>query len=337
MRAVCMPQPGVVEIRELPRPVRKEGETLLHLRMGGICGSDLGSYRGKSAYMKYPNIIGHEFAAEVVETDSPNLHSGQLVTVNPYFNCGKCYSCRRGFVHCCINNQTMGVQREGAFADYITVPTERVYDGTGIEPRELALVEPFCISHHGVSRAKIQPGERVLIMGGGAIGILAALTAHLQGAKVYLCDIAKEKLDFIASHFPIDGVILNEGSEVLETEGFRITNGDGFDVTVEAAGVPESFVDCCRLAASRGRLIQIGVSAKNADFPFLLLQKKELTAMGSRAATKDDFMKTMEYVRIGKIELSKLISKTYSVTEASEAFQDLDAHASSYIKMELAF
>ena len=337
MRAVCMPRPGTVEIRELPRPVRKEGETLLRLRMGGICGSDLGSYRGKSAYMKYPNIIGHEFAAEVVETDSPDLHPGQLVTANPYFNCGKCYSCRRGFVHCCINNQTMGVQREGAFADYVAVPTERVYDGTGIEPRELALVEPFCISHHGVSRAEIRAGERVLVMGGGAIGILAALTAHLQGAKVWLCDIAKEKLDFIAGNFPVDGVILNEGPAALEEAGMRITEGDGFDVTVEAAGVPESFVDCCRLAASRGRLIQIGVSANNADFPFLLLQKKELTAMGSRAATKADFMKTMEYVRSGKAELSKLISKTYPMSEAPEAFQDLDAHAGSYIKMELAF
>ena len=337
MRAVWMPEPWHVEVRETEKPVRKDGETLLRLRMDGICGSDLGSYRGKSAYMKYPNIIGHEFAAEVVETDSPDLHSGQLVTVNPYFNCGKCYACRRGFVHCCINNQTMGVQREGAFAEYITVPTVRVYDGTGIDPRELALVEPFCISHHGVSRAEIKPGERVLVMGGGAIGILAALTAHLQGAKVYLCDIAKEKLDFIGANFPVDGVVLNEGPEALEAEGMRLTDGDGFDVTVEAAGVPESFVDCVKLAASRGRLIQIGVSARNADFPFLLLQKKELTAMGSRAATKGDFMKTMDYVRRGEAPLSRLISKTYPMADAAQAFRDLDEHAGSYIKMELEF
>ena len=117
----------------------------------------------------------------------------------------------------------------------------------------------------------------------------------------------------------------------------RITEGDGFDVTVEAAGVPESFVDCCRLAASRGRLIQIGVSAKNADFPFLLLQKKELTAMGSRAATRDDFMKTVAYVRDGRADLSRLISKTYPVEKAAEAFADLNANAGSYIKMELQF
>ena len=337
MKAIVMPKPGIVEVRDIARPERREGETLLRLVMGGICGSDLGSYRGKSTYMKYPNVIGHEFAAEVVESDSPALHPGMLVTVNPYFNCGHCYACRRGFVHCCINNQTMGVQREGAFAEYISVPTPRVYDGTGIDPRELALVEPFCISHHGVSRAAIQPGERVLVMGGGAIGILAALTAHLQGAKVYVCDIAKEKLAFIAANFPVDGVILNEGEAALEEAGMRITEGDGFDVTVEAAGVPESFVDCCRLAASRGRLIQIGVSARNADFPFLLLQKKELTAMGSRAATKDDFMQTMAYVREGRVQLSRLISKTYRMEDAADAFRDLDANAGSYVKMELEF
>ena len=331
-----MPEPGKVQVVEKEMPRRREGETLLKLLVGGICGSDLGSYRGKSAYMRYPNIIGHEFAAEVVESDDPDLKPGMLVTANPYFNCGHCYSCRRGFVHCCINNETMGVQRTGAFADYITMPNARVYDGTGIAPRELALIEPFCISHHGVSRAEIQKGDRVLVMGGGAIGILAAITAHLQGAKVYLADIAEEKLDFISKNFPVDGVLLNTGDAFRE-QAMEITQGDGFDVTVEAAGVPDSFVDCCRLAASRGRLIQIGVSAQNADFPFLLLQKKELTAMGSRAATKQDFMQTMEYVRKGEVDLTKLISKTWLVDEAAEAFRDLNAHAGSYVKMELEF
>ena len=336
MRAVWMPSPGRVEIRETERPVRREGETLLRLIAGGICGSDLGSYRGKSAYMKYPNIIGHEFAAEVVETGSPDLSPGMLVTANPYFNCGKCYACRRGFVHCCENNRTMGVQREGAFADFITMPDERIYDGSGIAPRELAMVEPFCISLHGVSRAKVRAGERVLVMGAGAIGILAAVTSHLQGARVYVADVAPEKLRKVARDFPVDGVIENTGDALAE-EAARITEGDGFDVTVEAAGAPEAFVDCCRLAASRGRVIQIGVSARSADFPFLLLQKKELTLMGSRAASRADFLEALDLVRRRKVDLSRLISRSVPVERAAEAFRDLDEHAGSLVKMELEF
>lgn len=337
MKSVVITAPGIVEVREVEKPVRQQGETLLRVLVGGVCGSDLGSYRGANAYVSYPRTIGHEFAAEVVESDSPDLKLGMIVTCNPYFNCGKCYSCRRGLVHCCVNNQTMGVQREGAFADYITVPTERVYDGSGISPEILALVEPFCISHHGVCQAEVQPGEKVLVMGGGAIGILAALTAKLQGAKVYLSDIAPEKLAFIEKNFPVDGVILNKGAEALADAVGSITGGDGFDVTVEAAGAAQSFMACVEASASRARMIQIGVSKKTVDFNFTLLQKKELRIMGSRAATKADFMQTMAYVRNGQADLGKLISRSYKAEDAVKAFADLHENAGSIVKMELEF
>ena len=337
MKSVYMTAPGQVEIRELEMPVRKEGETLLKLLYGGVCGSDLGSYRGASIYMRYPNVIGHEFSALVVETDDPRLAPGMLVTANPYFNCGKCYSCRRGFVNACIDNRTMGVQREGAFAEYITMPNERVYPGEGIDPKELALVEPFCISHHGVSLAQVQPGERVLVMGGGAIGILAALTAKLQGANVWLSDIAPEKLTYVENNFPVDGVILNTGKEAMDDAVAKYTGGDGFDVTVEAAGVPASSETCVNAAASKGRMVQIGVSKRTLDFNFTTLQRKELTIMGSRGARKEDFMKTMEYVRQGKAPLSRLISRSYKAWDAVAAFADLDANAGSIVKMELEF
>ena len=337
MKSVVMTGPGRVEIREVHIPRRKPGETLLRLLFGGICGSDLGSYRGTNFYVSYPRTIGHEFSAEVVETDSAELRPGQLVTCNPYFNCGSCYSCRRGFVNCCVNNQTMGVQREGAFAEYITVPTERVYSGEGIDPRELALIEPFCISHHGVSRAAVQPGEKVLVMGAGAIGLLAAETARLQGAKVYIADIALEKLRFVQENFSVDGCILNSSEEALAEAVASATDGNGFDVTVEAAGAPQSFLGCVNAAASMGRMVQIGVSKTPAEFNFTLLQKKELNVLGSRAATKADFIQTMQHVREGRVELSRLISCTYPASEAPAAFAHLHENAGSIVKMELEF
>ena len=337
MKRIVLTEPGHIEVQETEMPKRREGETLLRLLYGGICGSDLGSYRGANFYITYPRTIGHEFSAVVVETDGASLRPGQLVTCNPYFNCGTCYSCLRGFVNCCVNNQTMGVQREGAFADYITVPTERVYDGEGIDPRELALVEPFCISHHGVSRANIVPGERVLVMGAGAIGILAAVTAKLQGAKVYIADVAPEKLAFVRDHFPVDGCLLNEGGGSIAAAAEEITQGDGFDVTVEAAGVPASFCACVDASAPRGRMVQIGVSKKPADFNFTLLQKKELCVMGSRAATRGDFAQTMQYVREGRVDLSSLITRTFPAAQAPEAFACLHEHAGSIVKMELDF
>lgn len=337
MKSIVLTRPGCIEVRDVDMPVRREGETLLRLLYGGICGSDLGSYRGANFYITYPRTIGHEFSAVVVETDCADLKPGQLVTCNPYFNCGACYSCRRGYVNCCVNNQTMGVQREGAFAEYITVPTERVYSGEGIDPKDLALVEPFCISHHGVSRAGITGGERVLVMGAGAIGILAAVTAKLQGAKVWIADIAKEKLDFVRDNFPVDGCILNDGEAGLADAAACATDGDGFDVTIEAAGAPQSFMACVNTAAPMGRMVQIGVSKRPAEFNFTLLQKKELHVMGSRAATRADFMQTMRYVREGRVDLSRLISRTYSASDAVAAFADLNENAGSIVKMELEF
>ena len=195
MRAIVIQSPwnaAAVE-REIPRP--KEGEALLKMICGGICGSDLASYRGMSAYVSYPRTIGHEFAAEVVEVGDNvyGIKPGMIVTGNPYFNCGTCYSCRRGMVNCCVRNETMGVQREGAFSDYLTMPVGRLYDGQGIDPKELALIEPFCISCHGVSRASVKPGDKVLVFGAGAIGILAGVAAKSFGARVYITDIAGER------------------------------------------------------------------------------------------------------------------------------------------------
>ena len=182
MKGIRINQPGEAEIFETEKPVRKAGEALLKVLCGGICGSDLGTYRGTFAYASYPRIPGHEFSAQIVEIDPADaekyhLHTGQIVTCNPYFNCGSCYSCTRGFVNCCEHNETMGAQRDGAFTEYITMPAERIYDGKGLSPRELALIEPFCISYHGVSHADIKPGEKVLVIGAGTIGVLAAAAA----------------------------------------------------------------------------------------------------------------------------------------------------------------
>ena len=161
MKAMYIKEPGQVEFIDVEKPARKKGEVLLKLLYGGICGSDLGSYKGTFAYFDYPRIPGHEFSAEIVEADEDNeqgLRPGMIVTCNPYFNCGHCYSCKNGIVNACMDNQTMGCQRDGAFQEYITMPSERVYDGKGIDPMLLAVIEPFCISYHGVSRAEVGTG-----------------------------------------------------------------------------------------------------------------------------------------------------------------------------------
>lgn len=340
MKTICIEEPGKVVIKDAPMPVAKPGEALLKMLYGGICGSDLGSYRGANAYVSYPRVPGHELAAEIVEIE-PNdkgLKPGMVVTCNPYFNCGSCYSCRRGLVNACTDNQTMGVQREGGFSEYITMPIERIYDGKGLPAKTLALIEPFCISYHGVSRADIKPGERVLVVGAGTIGVLAAVAAKAKNAEVTICDVAADKLDYAYKTFGLDHKILNTSPEVFTNAVSELTNGDGFDVAIEAVGLPSTFVNCIDAACFGGRVVLIGISKKNLDnFVFSVIQKKELNIYGSRNAMKKDFLELIDLVKSGAVDLDKIVTNTYKLDEAAKAFEEFSANAGKMLKVLIDF
>ena len=339
MKAMYIDAPGKVEIREIDMPVRKKGEVLLKLLYGGICGSDLGSYRGTFAYFDYPRIPGHEFSAEVIEADENNeygIKPGMIVTCNPYFNCGHCYSCNHGIVNACMDNQTMGCQRDGAFCEYITMPIERVYDGKGMNPKTLAAIEPFCISYHGVSRANVKEGDKVLVVGAGTIGVLAAIAAKAKGGVVYISDVSEGKLE-MAKEFGIDGTLLNDSPENFTKRVEEITEGNGFDVTIEAVGLPSTFQNCIDACCFGGRMVLIGVGKKNLDFNFTLIQKKELNVYGSRNALKKDFLELIDLVKSGKVDLEKIVTNTYNLDEADKAFQDFSKNVASMLKVVIKF
>ncbi len=339
MKTIIINKPGEVNIIDTPKPVRKKGEALLKVLYGGICGSDLGTYRGTFAYASYPRIPGHEFSAEIIEIDDNdrNLKPGMIVTCNPYFNCTKCYSCKRGLVNCCTSNETLGAQRDGAFSEYITMPIERIYDGKGLSAKTLALIEPFCISYHGVSRADVKEGDTVLVVGAGTIGVLAAVAAKAKGAKVYISDIAEKKMNYAVETFGLDGGILNDNHADFIQKVEEITGGNYFDVTIEAVGLPSTFLNCIEAAAFGARVVQIGVGKKNVDFDFTLLQKKELNVFGSRNALKKDFLELINLVKEGKVDLEKIVTNTYSFDEAAKTFSDFDKNAASMLKVIIKF
>lgn len=339
MKTIIINKPGEVEIIEQAMPVRKQGEALLKILYGGICGSDLGTYRGTFAYASYPRIPGHEFSAEIIEIgdNDRNLKPGMIVTCNPYFNCGHCYSCQRGLVNCCTSNETMGAQRDGAFSEYITMPIERIYDGKGLSAKTLALIEPFCISYHGISRANIQPNDKVLVIGAGTIGVLAAVAAKAKGAKVYISDVAENKMNYAIETFGLDGGILNDSPENFIKRVEEITNDNYFDVTIEAVGLPSTFQACIDAAAFGARMVQIGVGKRTHEFDFTLLQKKELNVYGSRNALQKDFLELIDLVKSGKVDLEKIVTNTYNLDEADKAFQDFSKNAASMLKVVIKF
>ena len=338
MKAITIVKPGQVEIREIEKPVIGKDEALLRPLFGGICGSDLTSYRGTNAYLTYPRIPGHEFSAQIVEIgeNDRGFKVGDIVTANPYFNCGKCYSCRKGLVNACMSNQTMGVQREGGFSEYMVMPISRLIDGKGLDPKTLALIEPFCIGYHGIQRAGVHEGDKVLVVGAGTIGVLAAIAAKSRGAKVWICDVAPKKLDY-AMQFGMDGKILNDSPENFDKAVKEITDGNGFDVTVEAVGLPSTFQNCLDAACFGGRVAVIGVGKHNIDLDFTIIQKKELNIYGSRNALTRDFEELIDTVKNQGLKLDKVVTNVYPFAQAAQAFEDFHQNAGSMLKVMIEF
>lgn len=333
MKVVSITEPWKICVTEAEMPQPNQGEALLQILYCGICGADVASYTGNQPFTTYPRIPGHEFSARIIQIseNDRDLKPGDVVTVNPYFNCGTCYSCKRGFVNCCTDNQTMGVQRDGSFSEYITIPIDRIYSGKGISARELALIEPFSISYHALSRAKIKETDRVLIIGAGPIGLFALICAKLKAKEVYVADILDGRLQK-ALNYGADGVI-NTKTQNLSEETACITDGNGFDVCVEACGASETFLACIDSAAFAGNIVLIGNGKKETTFLHSVLLKKELNVHGSRNSLKKDFEELIDLVAAGKVKLMDMVSKVYPFDRTAEAFDALVHNDGSLAKV----
>ena len=333
MKVVYVEEPGKIEIREKEMPTLKKGEALLKIKYCGICGADVATFTGNQPFTTYPRIPGHEFSAEIVEIEENDrgLKIGDIVTANPYFNCGHCYSCERGIVNACTDNQTMGVQRDGSFAEYVAMPIERIYPGKGLSAKTLALIEPFSIGYHAVSRGHVKPGHKVLVIGAGAIGIFAAVSAKLKGAEVYISDVFEKRLEN-ALKFGVDGIIDVSKEDLLERTK-EITNGNGFDICIEAVGQSATFLNCIDAAAFGADIILIGNGKKETTFNHSILLKKELNVYGSRNALKKDFLELIDLISSGKINVDHIVSDIFDKEDAIKGFDALVHNDGSRFKV----
>lgn len=337
MKEIEITKPYEIKIIEKELPKAKPGEALLKVLYCGICGADVASFTGNQPFTTYPRIPGHEFSAQIVEIggNDKGLKKGDIVTCNPYFNCGKCYACKRGIINACIDNQTMGVQRDGSFQEYITMPVERIIDGKGLSAKELALIEPFSISAHALSRAKINKGDNMLIMGAGPIGLFALIKAKAMGARVAIADLLPSRLQ-LAKEYGAD-LTINNNSDNLNEKCLEFTNSNGFDVCVEACGLPVTFLSCINQAAHGGNIILIGNGKKETTFLHSIILKKELNIFGSRNAFTKDFEELIALVKSKKVNPLKMISGVYDVDDAGSAFNALVNNDGTIAKLLIKF
>lgn len=337
MKAIQIAKPYEIKIIEKEMPEAGEGEALLKVLYCGICGADVASFTGNQPFTTYPRIPGHEFSAQIVEIPENNrgLKKGDVITCNPYFNCGGCYSCKRGIVNACTDNQTMGVQRDGSFQEYITMPVDRIIDGKGLSAQELALIEPFSISNHALSRTEVKAGDALLIMGAGPIGLFALIKAKAMGARVLIADMLSSRLE-LAREFGADCTVNIKETDLCKAcEEF--TKGNGFDVCVEACGAPETFLNCIEYAAHGANIILIGNGKRETTFVHSVILKKELNIFGSRNAFTKDFEELIALVKEQKVNPLKMISGIYNYSDAAQAFDALVHNDGSLAKLLIKF
>lgn len=339
MRALQVTTPGTAVVTEVADPVPAPGEALLRVRYAGICGSDIQTFRGTQPFTTYPRVPGHEFSAEIVEIseldgDSAGFQVGDVVTGVPYFQDGTCYSCRRGLINACEHNETMGVHRDGAFQELLTMPLDRLHRADGVDPRDLALVDPFSIGYHAVLRADVGPSDRVLVLGAGAIGLLTMLSAFSRGAQVWIADVAPSRLE-LAGRLGAAGTIDLREVPLADVVA-AATDGDGFDVVCEATGLPVSFLNAIEAAAIGARLVLIGNGTAEVTFNQSLLIKKELTVLGSRNS-RGVFPTLIELLRSGAVDVSPIRTLVVPFTEARGALEAAAAGSTSEVKVLLEF
>src|ERR1700733_9770366 len=195
MHALVLRQPGDVAVETVVKTSPRAGEILLKVRRVGLCGSDLNSYRGKNPMVSFPRILGHEVAATVVydTPGRPDLAAGTDVTLSPYTACGRCASCRRGRPNACQFNQTLGVQRDGALAEFVAMPREKLYPAK-LTRKELCLVEPLTVGFHAVARGRVKADDTVAVLGCGGVGLGAVAASNARGARTICVDMDDEKL-----------------------------------------------------------------------------------------------------------------------------------------------
>jgi threonine dehydrogenase-like Zn-dependent dehydrogenase len=336
MRAVVIESPGNAGLGVIAEPALGEGQVLVRVRTVGFCGSDLNTFRGLNPLVSYPRVPGHEIAAvvEAIGDGVPgDIRPGTHVTVVPYTACGQCPACRRGRVNTCRNNQTLGVQRDGALTERITLPWQSLLPGEGLDRRELALVEPLAVGFHAVARGRVAEGDVVTVIGTGAVGLGAVAGAARVGATVIAVDVDDAKLTMARRAGAAHGVNSRTGS--LHDQLQELTRGDGPDVVIEAVGAAETFIAAVTEVAVAGRVVFIGYAKAPVSLDTTQIVRKELDVFGARNATSDDFRAVLALLRGKGFPVKDAVTRVVRMDEAAEALRGWDADPSAVTRIHV--
>ena len=303
----------------LPDPTPDAGQVVVKVGRCGICGSDLHMTEDAAYGCKHGDVLGHEFAGEVVDLgrEVEGLKRGDLVSVIPLMSCGDCEHCRKGEVQWC---ERFGLQG-GGYAEFaLTRPNQCVKLPGGVSFADGAIVEPLAVALHGVNLAGLKAGDTVLVLGAGPIGLAVAFWARRMGAaRVAVQDIAEfqrqRALDMGADLFVVD-----QADPVGSAE--RALGGRA-DVVFECVGIPGLIDQAVRQVRNRGTILLLGLCTRPDTFNSFAMLQKEARLVTSAFFTRQEYEAALDALNAGAIEPRLLVTDTISLAETPEVFESL--------------
>ncbi len=324
MKAAIIDNVHSIHLREEKMPELLPGQSLVKVKYCGICGTDVHVLHGSFA-ANLPIIPGHEFVGELVEVcgDGAERYAlGDLVVAQPFFSCGNCQACAQGKENICQSIAFMGTRTNGAFAEYVRVPTRKMYTlPAGFDAELAGLTEPLAVAVHDVRRSGLQVGEAVLVIGGGAIGLLEALVSRRAGARLVVISEISEYRRGLAESMGFATV--NPLDERFEETLAAMAGGQGYDVVFEASGTKQGVATAVKHAKIAGTIMIIGVAKEPAPVDFQTVFLRELVLQGVRIHSQYSFMGAIEILKSGELDdhLRKLVTNVFPFDKVEDAFK----------------
>ncbi|MFB1063600.1 zinc-binding dehydrogenase [Natrinema sp. H-ect4] len=317
---------GNMELIDIERPNPGCDEVLIEVDYAGLCGSDAGIYRFKSAFerMELPTIIGHEYTGRVVEAGAEvtKFAPGDRVVERPIRGCGDCYQCEIGQENVCQNMALTGIDHNGAYAGYVTAPESALHSvPDDVEPRHAALVEPTAITTRAVIRnSRVAPGDRVLVAGPGPMGVLTAQVADAQGAEVVVAGVGRDTSYRLPLAEKLGFPALNIEDDDLEDYRDALTDGVGYDVVFDTTGHPSGLPMAAEEVRKGGQIVLVGQTGE-ATMDFTPLVRSEIDLQCTYSAMYEDFERALRLIGSGDVDHETFLDDRFSLLEAEEAFE----------------
>jgi L-iditol 2-dehydrogenase len=331
MRAALLYGKEDLRIEDLPVPEIGAEEVLLHVKAAAICGTDIRMYKNgaKGVGPQSPLVLGHELAGVVVKAGKAvrGVQEGTSVAVAPNMGCGTCNACVSGNTQLCDNGfRAFGINLPGGFAEFVRIPAEAVRQGNlcPIGPEvsftAAALAEPLSCVYNAFQRCAIHPGDRVLIIGAGPIGLMHAKLARLGGAaRVVLNDLSEERLETCRQLEPSLITIAGEVTQRI----MSMTGGRGADVVITACPAPEAQVTALKVAAMNGRVLFFGGLPADRAIVGLdtnLIHYRQLIVSGTTRQSLSQYRAVLRLIEDGLLKVDDLVSARWPVDPIREGF-----------------